>query len=100
MEELRVDGRILKWTFEKQAVQMWTRFILDQVRVQWQTYDIDIESAISIKSWKLTDILSGYQYYHYAQLKYVRLISNSFCLRHPFVFLFLPACGAYSSKPI
>lgn len=64
MEELGVDGRILKWIFEKQAVQVWTRFILDQVRVQWQTCDIDIESTISIKSWKFTDILSGYQHYH------------------------------------
>jgi len=57
-----VEGRILKWVFEKQAVQAWTGFILDQVTVKWQTCDIDIVSAISIKSWKLTEILSGYQH--------------------------------------
>ena len=95
-----MEGRILKWIFEKQAVQAWTGFILVQVSVQWQTCDIDIVSAISIKSWKLTEILSGYQHYHYVQVKYVRLISNSFRLRQSFIFPFLPACGAYSSKPV
>jgi hypothetical protein len=65
LEELGVDRRILKWIFEKHAVQVWTRLILDQVRVQWQTCDIDNESTISIKFWKFTDILSGYQHYHY-----------------------------------
>lgn len=71
MEELRVDGTILTWIFEKRTVEVLNRFILVQGRVQWQTCEIDIESAISIKSWKFTYKLSGYQNYHYVQVKYV-----------------------------